>query len=192
MNSKAKILLIYTGGTIGMRKDFDTGALKAFNFSKLLQKFRSWNNWIVKLKLFHLKNNWFLKHESGRMGENSKHSRVQLFGFMGLLSCWVRYNVLFCVSIELYVLKTVKPLFFGSQLPIGFAYRCQRKFNYRYSNCFFARKWVPLLLRYAFILNISCIEEERPRSMRNILRHSRHQLSAMVESGVHLNMRRLF
>jgi L-asparaginase len=38
MHSKAKILLIYTGGTIGMRKDFDTGALKAFNFSKLLQK----------------------------------------------------------------------------------------------------------------------------------------------------------
>lgn len=38
MNSKAKILLIYTGGTIGMRKDFETGELKAFNFSKLLQK----------------------------------------------------------------------------------------------------------------------------------------------------------
>jgi L-asparaginase len=37
MNSKAKILLIYTGGTIGMRKDFDTG-VKAFNFSKLLQR----------------------------------------------------------------------------------------------------------------------------------------------------------
>ena len=38
MQSKAKILLIYTGGTIGMMKDFETGALKAFNFSKLLQK----------------------------------------------------------------------------------------------------------------------------------------------------------
>jgi L-asparaginase len=38
MVSKAKILLIYTGGTIGMRKDFETGALKAFNFSKLLQR----------------------------------------------------------------------------------------------------------------------------------------------------------
>lgn len=38
MNSKAKILLLYTGGTIGMRKDFDTGALKAFNFSKLLNR----------------------------------------------------------------------------------------------------------------------------------------------------------
>ncbi|WP_432672904.1 asparaginase [Flavobacterium sp. SM2513] len=38
MQSKSKILLIYTGGTIGMMKDFETGALKAFNFSKLLQR----------------------------------------------------------------------------------------------------------------------------------------------------------
>lgn len=35
---KPTILLIYTGGTIGMVKDFSTGALKAFNFKKLLQK----------------------------------------------------------------------------------------------------------------------------------------------------------
>ncbi len=33
---KPKILLIYTGGTIGMIKDPETGALKAFNFSELL------------------------------------------------------------------------------------------------------------------------------------------------------------
>ena len=38
MHSKAKILLLYTGGTIGMMKDFETGALKAFNFSKLISK----------------------------------------------------------------------------------------------------------------------------------------------------------
>jgi L-asparaginase len=38
MSFKVKILLIYTGGTIGMNKDFDTGALKAFDFSKLLQQ----------------------------------------------------------------------------------------------------------------------------------------------------------
>lgn len=38
MLSKPSILLIYTGGTIGMMKDFETGALKAFNFSKLLHK----------------------------------------------------------------------------------------------------------------------------------------------------------
>jgi len=35
--SKANILLIYTGGTIGMVKDFETGVLKAFNFKKLLK-----------------------------------------------------------------------------------------------------------------------------------------------------------
>ncbi len=35
---KPNILLLYTGGTIGMMKDFETGALKAFNFKKLLQK----------------------------------------------------------------------------------------------------------------------------------------------------------
>ena len=38
MHSKANILLLYTGGTIGMMKDFETGALKAFNFKKLLQR----------------------------------------------------------------------------------------------------------------------------------------------------------
>lgn len=35
---KSKILLIYTGGTIGMIKDFETGALKAFNFDQLLER----------------------------------------------------------------------------------------------------------------------------------------------------------
>lgn len=35
---RPKILLIYTGGTIGMIKDFATGALKAFNFDQLLER----------------------------------------------------------------------------------------------------------------------------------------------------------
>jgi len=37
MKNKSRILLIYTGGTIGMIKDYDSGALKAFNFDELLQ-----------------------------------------------------------------------------------------------------------------------------------------------------------
>ncbi|PKP26992.1 MAG: L-asparaginase 1 [Bacteroidetes bacterium HGW-Bacteroidetes-2] len=36
MNTRPTILLIYTGGTIGMIKDFETGALKNFNFKELL------------------------------------------------------------------------------------------------------------------------------------------------------------
>lgn len=34
---KTNILLIYTGGTIGMVKDYSSGALKAFDFNKLLK-----------------------------------------------------------------------------------------------------------------------------------------------------------
>ncbi len=37
MNKKSNILLIYTGGTIGMIRDFETGALKSFNFKDLLK-----------------------------------------------------------------------------------------------------------------------------------------------------------
>jgi len=36
--NKTKILLIYTGGTIGMIKDFRTGALRNFNFDELLNQ----------------------------------------------------------------------------------------------------------------------------------------------------------
>jgi len=38
MNNHPEILLIYTGGTIGMVKDLKTGALKAFDFDQLLDK----------------------------------------------------------------------------------------------------------------------------------------------------------
>ncbi|MFN2261042.1 MAG: asparaginase [Psychroflexus sp.] len=37
-NEVSNILLIYTGGTIGMIKDSETGTLKAFNFDELLSK----------------------------------------------------------------------------------------------------------------------------------------------------------
>ncbi|MHC5200899.1 asparaginase [Myroides sp. LJL119] len=38
MSKQPAILLIYTGGTIGMIKDFKTGALRAFNFDQLLER----------------------------------------------------------------------------------------------------------------------------------------------------------
>ena len=33
MDKKSRILLIYTGGTIGMVKDYESGALMAFDFN---------------------------------------------------------------------------------------------------------------------------------------------------------------
>lgn len=38
IKTKPNILLIYTGGTIGMVKDFKTGALRAFDFKNLLKR----------------------------------------------------------------------------------------------------------------------------------------------------------
>ncbi|PKH49466.1 L-asparaginase 1 [Tenacibaculum sp. Bg11-29] len=38
MSNKPKILIVYTGGTIGMIKDYKTGALKAFDFSQISSK----------------------------------------------------------------------------------------------------------------------------------------------------------
>ena len=48
MTKTPNILLIYTGGTIGMIKDFDTGALRNFNFDELL-------NHIPEIKLLDCK-----------------------------------------------------------------------------------------------------------------------------------------
>ena len=38
MNQRTKILLIYTGGTIGMVKDYETGVLKPFRFEKIKER----------------------------------------------------------------------------------------------------------------------------------------------------------
>ncbi len=48
MRAQPTIMLIYTGGTIGMIKDFETGALRNFNFDELL-------NHIPELKLLDCK-----------------------------------------------------------------------------------------------------------------------------------------
>lgn len=51
-SNKPKILLIYTGGTIGMVKDIQTGALKAFDFNKLLQNIPELNLLDCTIKSF--------------------------------------------------------------------------------------------------------------------------------------------
>ena len=38
MTHRTKILLIYTGGTIGMVKDYETGVLRPFRFEKIKER----------------------------------------------------------------------------------------------------------------------------------------------------------
>lgn len=49
---KSKILLIYTGGTIGMSRNFETGALEPFNFNNIAQHIPELKQIPVKITIF--------------------------------------------------------------------------------------------------------------------------------------------
>lgn len=122
MNSKAKILLLYTGGTIGMRKDFETGALKAFNFSKLLNR-------IPELKLLDceietisfeepIDSSNMNPQEWAKIASIIEENYVEYDGFVVLHgSDTMSYSA---SALSFMLENLAKPVVFtGSQLPIG-------------------------------------------------------------------------
>jgi L-asparaginase len=122
MKSKSKILLIYTGGTIGMRKDFETGALKAFNFSKLLHN-------IPELKLLDCEIETFSFEtpiDSSNMNpqnwaEIARTIEDKYDGFDGFVVLHGSDTMSYSASALSFMLENLsKPVIFtGSQLPIG-------------------------------------------------------------------------
>jgi L-asparaginase len=122
MNSNPKILLIYTGGTIGMRKDFETGALKAFNFSKLLHN-------IPELKLLDCEIETFSFEtpiDSSNMNpenwaEMARTIEGKYDGFDGFVVLHGSDTMSYSASALSFMLENLsKPVIFtGSQLPIG-------------------------------------------------------------------------
>ena len=122
MNSKAKILLIYTGGTIGMRKDFDTGALKAFNFSKLLQRIPELKQLDCEIETFSFKN----PIDSSNMNpekwsEIATVIEANYSKFDGFVVLHGSDTMSYSASAMSFMLENLaKPVIFtGSQLPIG-------------------------------------------------------------------------
>ena len=122
MLSKAKILLIYTGGTIGMKKDFTTGALKAFNFSKLLQR-------IPELKLLDCEIETISFENPIDSSNMNPEKWVQLAtiiednyaSFDGFVVLHGSDTMSYTASALSFMLENLaKPIIFtGSQLPIG-------------------------------------------------------------------------
>jgi len=120
--SKPNILLIYTGGTIGMIKDFKTGALKNFNFDELLKH-------IPELHLLdcHIKTKSFdnpidssnMKPEYWvRLAEMIEDNYSKFDGFVVLHGSDTMSYTASALSFMLENLS--KPVIFtGSQLPIG-------------------------------------------------------------------------
>jgi L-asparaginase len=119
---KSKILLIYTGGTIGMRKDFDTGALKAFNFSKLLLQIPELKQLDCQIETISFEKpmdssnmnpeNW------GKIATIIEDNYVSFDGFVVLHGS---DTMSYSASALSFMLENLsKPvLFTGSQLPIG-------------------------------------------------------------------------
>lgn len=122
MQSKAKILLIYTGGTIGMMKDFETGALKAFNFSKLLQRIPELKQLDCEIETISFESpmdssnmnpeNWV------KIAEIIEENYVSFDGFVVLHGS---DTMSYSASALSFMLENLnKPVIFtGSQLPIG-------------------------------------------------------------------------
>lgn len=120
--SKPNILLIYTGGTIGMIKDSDTGALRAFDFENLIVKIPELNLLDCHIETFSFDNpidssnmnpdNWV------RIAEVIESHYKSFDGFVVLHgSDTMSYSA---SALSFMLEDLAKPVIFtGSQLPIG-------------------------------------------------------------------------
>lgn len=122
MSYKSKILLIYTGGTIGMSKDFESGALKAFDFDQLLQhipELKQLDCEIETLSFEHPIDSSNMNPENWIRIATSIEDNYQKFdGFVVLHGS---DTMAYSASALSFMLENLnKPVIFtGSQLPIG-------------------------------------------------------------------------
>ncbi|WP_395046757.1 asparaginase [Flavobacterium sp.] len=194
MLSKANILLIYTGGTIGMVKDFETGVLKAFNFKKLLKN-------IPELKLLdcNIATVSFEKPiDSSNMNiEEWKKIAIILKdnydNYDGFVVLHGSDTMSYSASALSFMLENLnKPVVFtGSQLPIG-DLRTDAK-----ENLITAIQVASLKNKNKSIINEVCLyfEYKLYRGNRTTKISAEHfsafaspNFPALAESGVHLNV----
>lgn len=119
---KRKVLLIYTGGTIGMEKDYKTGSLKAFDFGKIFGKIPEINLLECKVSVHPFEK----PLDSSDMGPNEWKILANYIGknyhlFDGFLILHGTDTMSYTASALSFMLKGLrKPVILtGSQLPIG-------------------------------------------------------------------------
>ncbi len=122
MTKKPKILIVYTGGTIGMVKDYKTGALRAFDFSQISNK-------IPELQQLHCDIETISFDEpidSSNMNVNYYVSIAEIIAdnysiFDGFVVLTGSDTMSYTSSAISFMLENLqKPVIFtGSQLPIG-------------------------------------------------------------------------
>jgi len=194
MQSRPKILLIYTGGTIGMMKDFETGALKAFNFSKLLQRIPELKQLDCEIETISFDN----PIDSSNMNPE-KWVRIatileeNYFSFDGFVVLHGSDTMSYSASALSFMLENLaKPVVFtGSQLPIG-DLRTDAK-----ENLITAIQIASLQHKNKPVINEVCLyfEYKLYRGNRTTKINAEHfnafvssNYSPLAESGVHLKV----
>ncbi|MCW1146710.1 asparaginase [Flavobacterium lacisediminis] len=119
---KPKILLIYTGGTIGMVKDFETGALKAFDFNELLSRIPELHLLDCQIETFSFE----VPIDSSNMNISNWQKMAKIIEdnyskFDGFVVLHGSDTMSYSASALSFMLENLaKPVIFtGSQLPIG-------------------------------------------------------------------------
>jgi len=194
MNIKPSILLIYTGGTIGMMKDFETGALKAFDFNQLLDK-------IPELKQLECEIETFSFEKPIDSSNMNPDKWVQIASIIeknyGLFDGFVVLHgsdtMSYSASALSFMLENLnKPVVFtGSQLPIG-DLRTDAK-----ENLITAIQIASLQQKGKPVINEVCLyfEYKLYRGNRTTKINAEHfnafsspNYPPLAESGVHLNV----
>ena len=123
MTNKRNILLIYTGGTIGMIKDYSSNALKAFNFSQILENIPELNQLDCNIESVSFEkpidSSNMNKEYYIQIAETIETHYDSFDGFVVLTGSDTMAYTSSAISFMLENLQ--KPVIFtGSQLPIGY------------------------------------------------------------------------
>tara|TARA_B110000503_G_scaffold132446_1_gene208407 strand:- start:1060 stop:2091 length:1032 start_codon:yes stop_codon:yes gene_type:complete len=122
MSKKPNILLVYTGGTIGMIKDYKTNALKAFDFNQILEKIPE----LQQLNCFIKSISFEILIDSSNMNTQYYRDIVDIIqnnynDFDGFVILTGSDTMSYTSSAISFMIENLqKPIIFtGSQLPIG-------------------------------------------------------------------------
>lgn len=195
MNLKAKILLLYTGGTIGMRKDFNTGALKAFNFSKLLQRIPELKQLECEIETISFEepidSSNMNPEEWARIATIIETNYLDFDGFVVLHgSDTMSYSA---SALSFMLENLAKPVIFtGSQLPIG-DLRTDAKENLitAIQIASLQENGLPVITEVCLYFEYKLYRGNRTTkiSAEHFNAFTSPNYPALVESGVHLNLR---
>jgi L-asparaginase len=189
-----KILLIYTGGTIGMEKEIKTGTLKAFNFNKLLHHIPEIQQIDCEIKTLSFKD----PMDSSNMNpekwiEIATVIQENYLSFDGFVVLHGSDTMAYTSSALSYMFENLnKPVILtGSQLPIG-DLRTDAKENLITAVQIAAlqKKGVPVIKEVCLYFEYKLYRGNRVTKINseNFNAFSSPNCMPLVESGVHLTI----